>query len=103
MIFYSKLLGFFYFYLNKAQEFSEKADVEVSLQISFKKQVKSFFSKGSIFEKNLKPRVKNILGKEYKFEDEQVSSEIKTESVGVQCSLPIDKELKLSAPRESLD
>ena len=71
------------------------ADCQVCVLISFKNEVETIFTKGSDFEKNLKPRVQSILGDNYKFIGSGFNK-IGYETAEVQCSIEINKDLKLS-------
>jgi len=68
---------------------------------SKRKEVKTFFSENSIFDKKVKPKLGDILGSDYKLKDEHESSY--KESIGVQCSLPIVENIKLSTNMNSND
>ena len=63
--------------------------------ISSKKKAEGYFSENSVFETKLKPRVAGIIGSDYKFEDGK--EHLESQPVGIQCTLPIVDNLKLSA------
>lgn len=80
-------------------ELTQKASVEVFVLFSYKNRVPTHFYSDSIFEKKLRPRLKKILGENLKF-SEPFPNEIKSESIGVQCSISVDDNLKLKTPRD---
>ena len=86
----------------KAKDISQLADVEICVFISFKNKVESFFSEGSVFERSLKPRIQNILGEKYSISG-GIENALMKESIGVQCNVSIDKNIKLSTQRENFE
>jgi hypothetical protein len=61
---------------------------------SKRKEVKTYHSDNSVFEKKVKPKLSEVLGSDYKFQDEH--EKVSKETIGVQCSLPIKEDITLS-------
>ena len=62
--------------------------------------MQSFFTKNSDFDIKLKPKLESILGPDYQMKGSGFNTEeFEHRSIGIQCSLPIDKSLILIAPR----
>ena len=89
------------FFNFQAKELNAKTGVEICVLISHKNKVESYFSTGSVFDRNIKQKLQFLLGDEYVLagsgfgngrEEREIQCAIANDSYSVQKFKPTEKQ-----------